>query len=305
MHLAFFANEVRKKVPNAFIEIEDSETKDGYVIAKLKWKNANDFLRNYFANIGKPLSETDVLIDTMRIKETLDGDCFSFDWGSPDLNTEKLKLASITEENVINGFVQFWLQDFKLRRGYLNNLHVDIKYKKQGIGSALLKASAEIMISEGIDEMFLFCEEHNTQARMFYDHLGFEFCGLDWDDGDDRLYPNCKLKIKNNILSPEIKPLNRTYKEMLMKVITDRFCLFGAGIYGNQFFSMFGDRYLPENIFDTNPLKIGQSINGIPIIEPCQTELPILVTSMYYSEIKKRLKGMCSSKIIPFHPWVY
>lgn len=100
MHLAFFANEVRKKVPNAFIEIEDSETKDGYVVAKLKWKNANDFLRKYFANIGKPLSENDVLIDTIRVKETLDGDCFSFDWGSPDLNTKKLKLASITEENV-------------------------------------------------------------------------------------------------------------------------------------------------------------------------------------------------------------
>ena len=100
MHLAFFANEVREKVPNAFIEIEDSETKDGYVVAKLKWKNANDFLRKYFANIGKPLSENDVLIDTIRVKETLDGDCFSFDWGSPDLNTKKLKLASITEENV-------------------------------------------------------------------------------------------------------------------------------------------------------------------------------------------------------------
>ena len=100
MHLAFFANEVREKVPNAFIEIEDSETKDGYVVAKLKWKNANDFLRKYFANIGKPLSENDVLIDTIRVKETLDGVCFSFDWGSPDLNTKKLKLASITEENV-------------------------------------------------------------------------------------------------------------------------------------------------------------------------------------------------------------
>lgn len=100
MHLAFFANEVRKKVPNAFIEIEDSETKDGYVVAKLKWKNANDFLRNYFANIGKTLSETDVLIDTIWVKETLDGDCFSFDWGSPDLNTGKLRMASITEENV-------------------------------------------------------------------------------------------------------------------------------------------------------------------------------------------------------------
>ena len=100
MQLAFFANEVRKKVPNAFIEIEESEIEDNYVVAKLKWKNANEFLRSYFANIGKPLSETDVLIDTIRVKETLDGDCFSFDWGSPDLNTEKMKMASITEENV-------------------------------------------------------------------------------------------------------------------------------------------------------------------------------------------------------------
>ena len=100
MQLAFFANEVRKKVPNAFIEIEESETEDNYVVAKLKWKNANDFLRNYFAHIGKPLDEEDVLIDTLRIKETMEGDCFSFDWGSPELNTEKLRLASISAENV-------------------------------------------------------------------------------------------------------------------------------------------------------------------------------------------------------------
>ncbi len=100
MQLAFFANEVKKKVPNAFIEIEDSETEDDYMVAKLKWKNANDFLRNYFANIGKPLGEGDVLVDTLRIKETMDGDCFSFDWGSPELNIEKLRLASISAENV-------------------------------------------------------------------------------------------------------------------------------------------------------------------------------------------------------------
>ena len=100
MQLAFFANEVRKKVPNAFVEIEESEIEDNYVVAKLKWKNANDFLRNYFAHIGKPLDEEDVLIDTLRIKETMEGDCFSFDWGSSELNTEKLRLASISAENV-------------------------------------------------------------------------------------------------------------------------------------------------------------------------------------------------------------
>jgi hypothetical protein len=30
----------------------------------------------------------------------MEGDCFSFDWGSPELNTEKLRLASISAENV-------------------------------------------------------------------------------------------------------------------------------------------------------------------------------------------------------------
>ena len=100
MQLAFFANEVKSKVPNAFIEIEDYEMKGDCLVAKLQWKNANDFLRNYFVNIGKPLSEGDVLVDTLRIMETVDGECFSFDWGCPELNTEKLRLASISEENV-------------------------------------------------------------------------------------------------------------------------------------------------------------------------------------------------------------
>lgn len=100
MQLAFFCNEVKEKVPNAFLEIEDYDVENDYVVAKLKWKNANDFLRNYFVNIGKPLDESNVLIDTLKIKETVDGDCFSFNWGSPELNHEKLRLASISEENV-------------------------------------------------------------------------------------------------------------------------------------------------------------------------------------------------------------
>lgn len=100
MQLAFFANEVMKNTPNAFIEVVDCETQNDYIIATLQWKNANDFLRTYFVNIGKPLREDDVLVDTFKVRETVDGDCFSFDWGSPTLNTEKLRLASINEENV-------------------------------------------------------------------------------------------------------------------------------------------------------------------------------------------------------------
>ena len=96
MQLAFFCNEVKDKIPNAFLEIEDYDVENDYVVAKLKWKNANDFLRNYFVNIGKPLGEGDVLVDTFKVKETLDGDCFSFNWGNSNLNAEKLKLASFS-----------------------------------------------------------------------------------------------------------------------------------------------------------------------------------------------------------------
>ena len=100
MELAFFANEVRKKAPNAFVEIEECEAEDEYVVATLRWKNVNDLLRNYFSHIGKPLSADGVLVDTLSVRETVDGKCFSFDWGSPELDTERLKLASISEENV-------------------------------------------------------------------------------------------------------------------------------------------------------------------------------------------------------------
>ena len=100
MQLAFFANEVREKAPNAFIEIVNSKTEGDKVVATLKWKNANTLLRNYFANIGKPLSANDEIVDTLEVRETTDGKCFSFGWGNPALNTEKLKLARISAEDV-------------------------------------------------------------------------------------------------------------------------------------------------------------------------------------------------------------
>jgi hypothetical protein len=100
LQLAFFANEVRKKTPNAFIQIESCTAENNEVIAKLKWVNANEFLRNYFANIGKKLNAEDAFVDTIKVKETVDGPRLVFNWGYPNINTENLKLARITSENV-------------------------------------------------------------------------------------------------------------------------------------------------------------------------------------------------------------
>ena len=100
MQLAFFANEVRNKVPNAFIKIEYCSAEGNEVIATLKWVNANDFLRNYFAHIGKKLNADDTFVDKIKIKETIDGPRLEFNWGCPEINTENLKLARISFENV-------------------------------------------------------------------------------------------------------------------------------------------------------------------------------------------------------------
>ena len=100
LQLAFFANEVRKKAPNAFVKIDYCTAKDDEVIATLKWVNANDFLRNYFANIGKKLNAEDAFVDKIKVKETVNGPRLVFNWGCPFINTEKLKLARITFENV-------------------------------------------------------------------------------------------------------------------------------------------------------------------------------------------------------------
>ena len=100
LQLAFFANEVRKKAPNAFVRIEYCTAEDDEVVATLKWVNANDFLRNYFANIGKKLNSEDAFVDKIKVKETVNGPRLVFNWGCPYINTEKLKLARITFENV-------------------------------------------------------------------------------------------------------------------------------------------------------------------------------------------------------------
>jgi ribosomal protein S18 acetylase RimI-like enzyme len=51
---------------------------------------------------------------------------------------------------------------------YVNNLHVLPHLKRQGIGSALLRAGEEWARKHDYDRLFLFVFEDNLQAREFY-----------------------------------------------------------------------------------------------------------------------------------------
>lgn len=58
-------------------------------------------------------------------------------------------------------------------RGYIAMLAVDKKYRKQGIGSALVQRAIDGMIAMGCDEIMLETEVTNKGALRLYENLGF------------------------------------------------------------------------------------------------------------------------------------
>jgi len=67
------------------------------IITKLKLYNANNRLLNLFKN--KNQLEDDIIVDTIFIKQGIDGSYLSFDW-SENILPKELKLASVKVENL-------------------------------------------------------------------------------------------------------------------------------------------------------------------------------------------------------------
>ena len=62
---------------------------------------------------------------------------------------------------------------------YLDNLLVPAKYRRQGVGSALVRASLELAKELSMIGVKLVCQDNNLQAAQFYFANGFELGGVD------------------------------------------------------------------------------------------------------------------------------
>ncbi len=60
------------------------------------------------------------------------------------------------------------------RRGYIYHTVVDNRYRKKGIGSALVEASVEALRNEGITRVCLNVMESNEKGRTFWTNRGWE-----------------------------------------------------------------------------------------------------------------------------------
>ena len=89
-------------------------------------------------------------------------------------NDNSVVICAFINSEVI-GFVCFM---FVYDEIHLSNIAVDEKYRKKGIGSALLNIVKEKMLKEKYDTIFLEVRVSNTSAISLYEKFGFKNVGI-------------------------------------------------------------------------------------------------------------------------------
>src|SRR5574344_884903 len=104
--LDFFARKVKQRCKTTFFKGNDCETSEenGEEAVKVVFQveNANDFIRTYFEQIGKPLAADNTFTDVIPIRETKDGECLAFTWALPGVDGSHLMVASIQSGNNVS-----------------------------------------------------------------------------------------------------------------------------------------------------------------------------------------------------------
>ena len=89
-------------------------------------------------------------------------------------NWPKLCFLAFSENNELIGTIVCKLDEHRCkRRGYIAMLAVDDRFRRMGIGSALVEHAVDAMAETGCDEVVLETEVTNKVALMLYERLGF------------------------------------------------------------------------------------------------------------------------------------
>lgn len=106
--------------------------------------------------------------------EALEKSSFSHPWSRQSLMSELENAQSLFYAAVEDGQVVGYIgMSFVLDEGYIYNVAVDEKYRKKGIGSALIRTLVTHCKKEGFAFLTLEVRESNTAARSLYQHFGF------------------------------------------------------------------------------------------------------------------------------------
>lgn len=103
----------------------------------------------------------------------IEDECFSNPWSFESLKIELSKVGAcfyVAEDNEAMGYVGF---NMVLDEGYIANLAVREKYRRQGVASLLLEKVIETAEENDLSFVSLEVRESNTSAINLYNKFGF------------------------------------------------------------------------------------------------------------------------------------
>ncbi|MEG3224500.1 MAG: ribosomal-protein-alanine N-acetyltransferase [Methanobacteriales archaeon Met13] len=113
------------------------------------------------------------------------------------------------QTNIIVGYIIFWIR-FE-DEGHIISLAVDKKYRRQGIGSDLVKSALDIFNRFPLKKIKLEVRVGNEAARKFYQKVGFEekkFMPHYYDDEEDAVVMEMLANVLRNNLPIENNKTN-------------------------------------------------------------------------------------------------
>jgi ribosomal protein S18 acetylase RimI-like enzyme len=116
---------------------------------------------------------------TMRVAYPRTRDSLAEDWGQGGC-----VLIAETESGETLGFLSMMPQGWH-DTGWIHHLIVDHRYRRQGVGSALLGAAAQWARECELVKLTVGVQTKNYPAICFFQKHGFAFCGF-----NDRYYTN-------------------------------------------------------------------------------------------------------------------
>ena len=87
-------------------------------------------------------------------------------WSEVEVQNEDIIL--VAEENLVIGFIAVWCRPIP----FIDNLHVRPSLRSKKVGSALMRAVAKQLITQGQKTAYLWVFESNQKAIRFYERLG-------------------------------------------------------------------------------------------------------------------------------------
>lgn len=274
----------------------------GKVIRFANEQDAAEIAKLHISNIRRTYKG----IYIKRYFETLSEDVYRESW-KVYLNRRDCRTVVYIKNGEIVGFLGFCLFNMPNKNAILDYFHVSEKMEKQGIDSQLFDVLIGILVSEGIKELEILYVEGNDYARKYYEKRGAKYVGsFIAKDGGRTLFNNrmivkkkdCPVA-KNAILKLDLK---EEYKR-LQQYVKGEYALWGIGAYYNVFFEKFTDIHKPKYIFDNNKDYQGLKANGVQVVAPQKTDIPIIITCSKYQEVEMQLKELGCENYVAFYPW--